>query len=526
MIIIRSGDEFEILHSRIFPEQEDRMRGQRVPLNALPFWAQLERGQPVRIADVTADTLMAQAFRLVQRSSLDRIAGTAVEDVVKEIRSWLAVPLQSKNGVIGVLTLAHDQADYYSERHTRMVTAIAAQAAVAIENARLFTETQQRTRELSALLRVSNSIASTLKPGPLVAVVLEQLRTVIDNNGASILELYGQDLVVMDYDESAAAGNGAGFVARGVGRPRLRFRISEAPEIWERMLAHEVLIIDDVLADDVYAAGFRRAAGDRLATTFSHVRAWMAVPMILRDRVIGILALSHGKTGYFGQEHAGLARAIADQAAVAIDNARLFSETERRASEMTALVGLSHTIGSTLELRPLVAVILEQLRTIVPYTGGAILELRGDRMGIVDWQIPSGTEVPRDLEFSLLNAPGLMEYIDRREAMVIRNVHDERDSLASQFRATVGEGMMGTVFRGIASLMGVPLIAKDTPIGLLTLSSTGADFFTPDRVRAVSLVANQAAVALENAHLYEEADARTRELSALLDVSGAVASTL
>jgi signal transduction histidine kinase len=194
---------------------------------------------------------------------------------------------------------------------------------------------------------------------------------------------------------------------------------------------------------------------------------------------------------------------------------------------MTALLGLSHTIGSTLELRPLVAVILEQLRMIVPYLGASVLQFRGDEMAIIDWQQPDQVvTAPRQPPpFSLLNAPTLVDFIERREAMVIPDVHAD-SPLAREFQSTVGEDLLSTLFKPVKSWIGVPLVAQDRAIGLLTMSSADPDFFTADRVRAASLVANQAAVALENAHLYEEADTRTRELTALLEVSGAVASTL
>jgi GAF domain-containing protein len=128
-----------------------------------------------------------------------------LDTVFKDIRSWLAVPLAVKDRVIGMLTLSKNEKAYYDERHARLITTIANQAAVAIENARLYEEAEQRAREMSALLDISGAVASTLELRPLVSTILDQLKGVIDYHGASLLIIDEQGVLEI-VDARAVAG--------------------------------------------------------------------------------------------------------------------------------------------------------------------------------------------------------------------------------------------------------------------------------------------------------------------------------
>jgi GAF domain-containing protein len=114
------------------------------------------------------------------------------------VRSWTGVPVASKDRVIGMLVLAREQPAAYTERHAELAMAIASQAAVAIENARLFTQTERRTRELAALLDVSRSVASTIEMKSLVSTILDKVRTVTDYTGASVAMLEDDELVMIE----------------------------------------------------------------------------------------------------------------------------------------------------------------------------------------------------------------------------------------------------------------------------------------------------------------------------------------
>ena len=181
---------------------------------------------------------------------------------------------------------------------------------------------EERTRELSLLLDVSANIASTLDLPLLLDLVLEQLRQVVDYDGASVLILEGDELRSVAH--------------RGPIPPEVQnqmyFRRERAGELWEALEGQEPLIIDDVKEDTWLAQIFRQAFGECLNREMAYVRTWVGVPLVVQERMIGWLCLHHGEPGAYTQHHAGLAQTIANQAATAIENARLYGQARRLAT--------------------------------------------------------------------------------------------------------------------------------------------------------------------------------------------------
>jgi len=184
----------------------------------------------------------------------------------------------------------------------------------------------ERTRELATLLEVSHNVASTLELKPLLGLILEQLKTVVDYTGSSILTLEGDEPRIVH--------------ARGAMAPELerdavglRFAVRSAPAIWEAMTRREPMIVDDVRADTELGRAYRQALGTRLETPpFCYIRAWMGIPLALKDRLIGMLSVSRTEPNVFTQHDATMALAIANQAAVAIENARLYERAQAAAA--------------------------------------------------------------------------------------------------------------------------------------------------------------------------------------------------
>ena len=106
----------------------------------------------------------------------------------------------------------------------------------------------------------------------------------------------------------------------------------EAGELWEAMEGHKPLIIGDVLGDSWLAQAFRQAFGEYLDQEMGYVRTWVGVPLKVRERHIGWLSVHHCEPGAYVQHHVSLAQAIANQAAIAIENARLYGQAQRLAA--------------------------------------------------------------------------------------------------------------------------------------------------------------------------------------------------
>jgi PAS domain S-box-containing protein len=182
----------------------------------------------------------------------------------------------------------------------------------------------ERTRELSTLLEVSHNVASTLELKPLLGLILDQLKSVVDYNGAAIYIVEGDYAVVEGYrgpipDEVAI---------------HMRYPLAKAGIIWDVITSGKPAIIADTHGDTPLARVYQAVVGEELNGWFSYIRNWMGVPLLLKDRLLGMLTVTHGTSDHFTEQHARLALAIANHAAVAIENARLFEQAQGLAALM------------------------------------------------------------------------------------------------------------------------------------------------------------------------------------------------
>jgi PAS domain S-box-containing protein len=180
----------------------------------------------------------------------------------------------------------------------------------------------ERTRELSTLLEVSRQVASTLRFEPLMSIILEQLRDIVDYRGGSLLKLNGNELVIVEY-------RGPNPREEVVG---LRFPLERIGPIWEVASQGRPVMICDVHGDDLLARTFREAAGPLMDGIWSYVRSWMGIPLVQRGKVMGLLSLATDEPSFYTDEHAHLALALASQAAVAMENAKLYKQAQEAAA--------------------------------------------------------------------------------------------------------------------------------------------------------------------------------------------------
>jgi PAS domain S-box-containing protein len=235
-----------------------------------------------------------------------------------QIRGWICAPMIVGDRVVGVISVDKFEPDFYNEELAEVATAFAAQAAIAIENARLL-ETERAARKQAETLRAAaHSLASTLGVQQVFDLILTELRKVVPYEGASIQQFDGNELVIVggqgypNLDELL----GVRYDWRGADDP--------AHELIER---HEILIVPDV--GDRYTH-FQDPFGK------GHIKAWMAVPLLVGNRLIGMLTLDSFERDFYTAEHARMADAFAAFAATAIDKARYVAELQRAREEAEA----------------------------------------------------------------------------------------------------------------------------------------------------------------------------------------------
>ena len=180
----------------------------------------------------------------------------------------------------------------------------------------------ERTHELSTLLDVSQVVVGTLDLEPLLKVILEELQMVIDFDGAAIISLEDGHLTTLSFPLKINAET-ADSLTRS---------ISTILNTSDRFRRDEAIIIADVQADTQEGRDFRAIASTLINVTSAEMRAWMGIPLKVKKKLVGVLSVHHHQPDYYTPEMIQLAQAFANQAAVAIENARLYSQAQAAAA--------------------------------------------------------------------------------------------------------------------------------------------------------------------------------------------------
>jgi phosphoserine phosphatase RsbU/P len=244
--------------------------------------------QAVRIDDVTKDPRYIAA--------------------VPNVRSELAVPLITKNRVIGVIDIEAREPGYFTEEHGRMLTLVASRVAAGIENAQLYTRTTKQARILLLLNEIARELTQILNLDQLLGRIAELVRKLIDYQMFSILLLdpTGQKLqhrFSLRFNENIHLKHEI---------PLGRGLVGTAAE------SKTAVLVPDVSKDSRYIQAN------------PETRSELAVPLIYKNIVIGVLDLEHTRRGFFTEEHKRTMTTLAAQIAIAIENARLYEEIERQ----------------------------------------------------------------------------------------------------------------------------------------------------------------------------------------------------
>jgi phosphoserine phosphatase RsbU/P len=239
-----------------------------------------------------------------------------------DVRSELAIPLIVKNRVIGVLNLETHEAGRFTEEHKRLLTLIASRMAVGIENARLHTRTTRQARTLVLLNEIARELTSILNVDELLKRIAELLSRLIDYQMFSILMVdpAGEKL-----------------------QHRFSLRFQENIQ-----LKHDVPLGDGLVG---YAARHRQAVlvpdvskDPRYILLNPETRSELAVPLIYKDKVIGVLDLEHTKKGFFTDDHQRTVTTLAAQVAIALENARLYEEIARQEKRLERDLALAREL--------------------------------------------------------------------------------------------------------------------------------------------------------------------------------------
>jgi len=355
-------------------------------------------------------------------------------------------------------------------------------------------------RFASVLVETGRLLASTLDLDQVLRRILASLKRVIEYDSVSVMILKGENLVMQ-----AVAGFSESEKLEGLDFPIAKYRLNA------RIIATGTpVVLDDVRASPEWI-------GDQPSPEVPRIRGWMGIPLVADGRVLGVLCVDSYRVGAYGQPDLSRATAFASQAAMAIRNARLYGEADRRIRQLSVLNRVGQALTGQMDENKLCFTVGELVREI--FSSGIVY------IAVVD-ESRQMIETPyflldgKTVEFPPLKmGQGLTSVVlRRRETLLVqRNALEILTDLGGIMRKD----------RPPRSWLGVPIMRNETAFGVLSVQDfDNEDRYDADDVSLLETIASNIAGALDNARAYREASRRADETRALLEVARDVSSSL
>jgi signal transduction histidine kinase/uncharacterized small protein (DUF1192 family) len=461
----------------------------------------IEQATPIRAGPETLVGRVALHARPVQIADAwsDPAYGAREDARIGNVRSMLGVPLIRNGEQIGTFALARDHVECFADSEIDLVRTFADQAVIAIENARLFSETKDALERQTATAEILKVIASSPSDvQPVFEAIAHRAKSLVGGFSSTVFRFADGQAYLEAFTPTTAEADE--ILASTFPRPVADFapfRLTQSGEVTQ---IPDIETLTNEIKDIGRARGFR---------------SMLFAPLMNRGVSIGFIAVTRVQTGAFDEQHVQLLRTFADQAVIAIENARLFGEVQAKTRDLEEALTYQTGAGNILkviassptDIGPVLKAIVTSACALCDADDALVMLKEGDELVFQAQHGPIAV-VWRRQPIGRDGVAG-RAIIDRTSI----HVHDLLGSDGDAFPRSQ-EFARKT---GVRTVLGVPLLREGRGVGVIVLRRKEVHPFSNKQIALLQTFADQAVIAIGNVHLFEQLQARTGELARSLD---------
>jgi two-component system NtrC family sensor kinase len=422
-------------------------------------------------------------------------------------RTVLYVPMIRNDDIVGVINLYRQEVRPFTDEQIALLENFASQAVIAIENARLFNETKEALERQTATSDILKVIASSPDDvQPVFQAIAERSNQLLNGLSTAVYSLVDDMQHLMAFTPIDAAADAA--LKSMFPRP-----LSET--FWsEAVLQGEIFRITDAETELATLPAVRDVA---------RLRGWrgaLIVPLVRDRKSIGLISVTRVEPGSFADHHVELLRTFADQAVIAIQNTRLFNETKEALARQTATADVLKVIASSpSNLQPVFDAIAERSKALIGAHSTTVVRYIGGMAELAAYT-PVGPEADAALRAFFPQPIAVIPQSDLVEGGMTAQITDAESDIYPAALRNMAQA------RGWRSRLMVPLKDDTGPIGFISVARQELGAFADKHVELLQTFADQAVIAIQNVELFQQVQAKTRDLEESLQQQTATADVL